>query len=400
MKYDYYKIEDFVADEYFQKWVLNTDDMCDNFWQNWLKDSPGKLEDIEKARNFIMLLNVEENQLAEQDFNAMWRNIIERRDVSKSQLIRSRKTKPFSYARVAAVFIGLMVSAMAVYYTTVDFTEPVEVFNQITLELEDGTIKYLNEEKSEMVTNAQGKKIVEQRQNTLHYANADTLFQELKYNQLTVPYGKKFQLELSDGSHVFLNSGSKLRYPVHFLSDTPRNVYLDGEAYFEVEKDKSRPFTVVTHDMDTRVLGTEFNVSSYGNENNTSTVLVEGSVIVYSSGDEDMEEAIKIVPGERAVFQDDAIDVATVNVEKYIAWKDNKLLFEDDRFYLILKELERNFNVEIENRYGDLENKKFTGSFDKESLDQILRVCSEHTPFQYSWSNGKIIITKNQELSK
>tara|TARA_R110002126_G_scaffold22865_6_gene81101 strand:- start:12454 stop:13641 length:1188 start_codon:yes stop_codon:yes gene_type:complete len=392
MKYNNYKIENFVADEYFQKWVLNTDDMCDNFWLNWLKDSPEKLEDIEKARNFIMLLNAEENQLAEHDFNAMWRNIIERRGAEKSQLIRSHKSNPFSYARVAAVFIALMVSAMAVYYTTLDLTEPVEVVNQITLELEDGTIKYLNEDKSEMVTNAQGKNIVEQRQNTLHYANADTLGQELKYNQLTVPYGKKFQLELSDGSHVFLNSGSKLRYPVSFLKNAPRNVYLDGEAFFTVSKDKSRAFTVVTDDMNTEVYGTEFNVSSYKNDHNTSTVLVEGSVGVYKTDGAQQKTITNIVPGQRAVFDGNDIVVRKVEVGKYIAWKENKLLFVNDSFELIIKELERHFNVIIENKYTALNQKKFTGTFEGESLEKILSICQEHTPFNYMYNGDEIII--------
>ncbi|WP_276165973.1 FecR family protein [Zobellia alginiliquefaciens] len=392
MRYNDYLLEDFIADEYFQKWVLDSDTMCDNFWQNWLKDYPEKVKTVEKARRFVLLLNVEENQLPEQDFNAMWRNIVERRSVVLPYNKGEKRSKTNVALKVAAVFVGLMATTLAVFYTSFGASASIENHSQITLELEDGTVKVLKEGSMKILTDASGKTVGEQNQNTLYYAHSDSISHTLKYNQLTVPYGKKFQVELSDGSHVFLNSGSKLKYPVNFVSGMPRNVYLDGEAYFSVEKDSERPFTVITDDMDTRVLGTEFNVSSYKNENNTSTVLVEGSVVVFKTTNNETREPVQLVPGERAIFADDKIGVDVVNINKYIAWKDNKLLFVNDPFNLILKELERNFNVEIDNQYKALGSKEFTGTFDDESLEQILTICSEHTPFKFSIEKNKIVI--------
>ncbi|CAM4152109.1 FecR family protein [Zobellia nedashkovskayae] len=397
MRYNNYTEENFIADEYFQKWVLGSDEMCDNFWSNWLEDYPHKLETVKKARTLVLLLNTEESKLPEKDFDAMWRNIVERRANESNLAINQRNSKKGIILKVAAVFVGIMVTTLAVYYANTNLASTTAAPAQITLELEDGTLKILDEEAFGAVTNANGNLVVQQQQNLLNYAENDAPNQKLVYNQLTVPYGKKFQLQLSDGSHVFLNSGSKLRYPVNFIEGMPRNVYLDGEAYFSVEKDTERPFTVVTHDMDTRVLGTEFNVSSYMNENNTSTVLVEGSVVVFKSDENEMTELVKIKPGERAVFENDEIGVSTVSIDKYIAWKEDKLLFEDDQFYLILNELERNFNVTIENKYVALGDKRFTGSFDGETLEQILKICSEHTPFDYAINADKITITKNQE---
>ncbi|WP_139278067.1 FecR family protein [Pseudozobellia thermophila] len=399
MKYINYNIEDFITDEYFQKWVLDSDAMCDNFWQNWLNDYPERQGLVEEARRFVLLLNAQEETLPEQDFNAMWRNIIERRTDAAGYVAEKRKSNGKVFLRAAAVLVGLMATTLAVYFMGQSNTAVTETPAQITLELEDGTIKVLDEMSSDVVIRSEAG-VVKQEKNVLKYEGGHSSDEVVKYNQLTVPYGKKFEVALSDGSHVYLNSGSKLKYPAHFIAGEPRNVYLDGEAYFSVEKDSERPFTVITDDMKTRVLGTEFNVSSYKNENNTSTVLVEGSVLVYNSQEEPTEATVRLEPGQRAVFENNEIAVGQVNVEKYIAWKEGKLFFVDDPFTLILKELERNFNIEIENRYKALGDKKFTGTFDEESLDQILRVCSEHTPFQYERQDDKIVIREVNNNSK
>lgn len=397
MKYINYDIEDLIKDEYFLKWVKDPDAMTNLFWENWLADYPDKKELVDKAKRLVMLMDFEEDKLSREDFDAMWRNIIENRaDVVKEIKIKRRTAKRWYYG-VAAVFLGLLISGIGLYLMgayDASGNTPFGDTPQITLQLKDGTVKVLDETASKVVANSDGKVVVKQEQNVLHYEEKNTNSEVLEYNELSVPYGKKFEIKLSDGTYVFLNSGSKLRYPVNFLKDTPRDVYLDGEAYFSVQKDKSRPFTVMTQDMNTRVHGTEFNVSSYKNESNTSTVLVEGSVDVFMADGEKADEHMFIEPGQRAVYENDAIEVAEVNVEKYVSWKDGKLLFVDDPFYLMVKELERHFNVEIDNRFADLNHKKFTGTFEKESLDQILKICQEHTPFDYVAEGDKITITE------
>ncbi|MCK0146213.1 FecR domain-containing protein [Arenibacter sp. F26102] len=401
MKYKNYDIEDFITDEYFLRWVLDPDAMTNMFWENWLADYPNKKEEVDKAKRLVMLMNYDEDKLSSQDFDAMWRNIIENRRDTVNEIKLQGKAKNRRYFSVAAVFLGLFVSSIGLYLAGAFSSSekfPIDNTPQITLQLQDGTIKVLDDTSSNVVANANGNVVVRQEQNVLHYEDKNEDTKKLEYNELAVPYGKKFELLLSDGTHVFLNSGSKLRYPVNFLKDTPRDVYLDGEAYFSVEKDKARPFTVMTHDMNTRVHGTEFNVSSYKNENNTSTVLIEGSVDVTMVNGDRAGEHIMIQPGERAVYENNVIDVAEVNVEKYISWKDGKLLFEDDPFYLMVKELERHFNVEIDNRYEALNGKKFTGTFGKESLDQILQICQEHTAFSYSVEGSKITITEKRQV--
>ena len=395
MKYVNYILEDFVKDEYFQKWVLDSDAMTNGFWENWLADHPNKRELVEKARRLVLLMDFDNDKLSEKDFDGMWRHIIEKRNDIQKEIQLTQKSKSRVFLKIAAVFVGLVALGIVSYTQGIFDAEPVEsvvVQPQITLELEDGTVAVLDETSSKVVTDASGKKVVSQDKNKLQYDKANKESGSLEYNVLTVPYGKKFGIVLSDGSEVYLNSGTKLRYPINFLKDAPRNVYLDGEAYFSVEKDESRPFTVITDDMNTRVYGTEFNMSSYKDENNTSTVLVEGSVSVYKSNNGEAGKPIKIKPGQRAIYNEKAILVEKANINKYIAWKDNKLLFVDDSFDLMLKELERHFNVEIENEYQELGLKKFTGTFENESLEKILEVCQEHTPFEFYKEDGKIII--------
>ena len=399
MKYKNYDIEDFSTDEYFLKWVLDPDPMTNMFWENWLADYPNKKEEVDKAKRLVMLMDYDEDKLSSQDFDAMWRNIIENRRDTVQEIKLQGKPKKLRYYSVAAVFLGLFIGSIGLYLTgafSLSEKSPFDHTPQITLQLQDGTVKVLDDAASNVVTKANGNVVVRQEQNVLHYEDIDEDSKLLEYNELNVPYGKKFELLLSDGTHVFLNSGSKLRYPVNFLKNMPRDVYLDGEAYFAVHKDKARPFTVMTHDMNTRVHGTEFNVSSYKNENNTSTVLIEGSVDVTMVNGDKAGEHIMIQPGQRAVYENDVIEVAEVNVQKYVSWKDGKLYFVDDPFNVMVKELERHFNVEIDNRYEALNHKKFTGTFGNESLDQILQICQEHTSFSYTMADNKITITEKE----
>src|SRR5690606_29057383 len=143
---------------------------------------------------------------------------------------------------------------------------------QITLQLQDGSKQVIDETTSTVITTREGQTLGNQNKQMLVYEKLQQSATELVYNELIVPYGKKFELVLADGSHIYLNAGSTLRYPVQFLPGQPRDVYLNGEAFFEVKKDTERPFTVVTEEMNTRVYGTRFNVTSYKNEGNTYTV--------------------------------------------------------------------------------------------------------------------------------
>src|SRR5690606_15066526 len=123
----------------------------------------------------------------------------------------------------------------------------------------------------------------------------------LIYNELVVPYGKRMKLILSDSSIVHINSGTRLKYPVKFLKNKDRKVFLEGEAFFEVSKSKTASFIVNTDNIDIRVLGTRFNVSSYANDNSVYTVLVEGSVELNTTDSaKNDEKKYVLIPGQIA----------------------------------------------------------------------------------------------------
>ncbi|MEW4923272.1 FecR domain-containing protein [Algibacter sp. 2305UL17-15] len=398
MKYIDYTEDDFIKDEYFQKWVLNPDAMTSNFWTNWLRSHPEKQEIIKSASYFIRLIHSDKEVLPEEDFDKMWQVIVQKRETPKHYRLFSKSSKILLQRIAAILVIGFAISYGTHVSGIFNFSEKeqINVAPRITLELEDGTVKFLDEMVSEVLTDKNGHTIISHEQSLLSYKGTGNEASEtLVYNQLTVPYGKKFELLLSDGSHVYLNSGSKLRYPVKFLKNKPRDVFLDGEAYFSVTKDNSRLFTVITDELNTQVYGTEFNVSSYKNEKNTSTVLVEGSVGVYKSNNHEGDAPIMIKPGKRAVLEGGTIEVDKVNINKYIAWKEGKLHFINDRFDVIVKELERHFNVTINNEFFELNEKEFTGTFTEETLDEILRIFKEHSGFTYTVNGDNYKIVSN-----
>ena len=163
------------------------------------------------------------------------------------------------------------------------------------------------------------------------------------YNELIVPKGGEFTLTLSDGTKVWLNSQSKIKYPVIF-NDITREVYLEGEAYFEVTKDTQHPFHVnVKNGVSIEVLGTSFNVRSYMDENTIETVLEKGSVRM-SQG----KDAVILIPGNQAVYlPNEPIRLTTVNTELYTAWRHGQYIFMNESVENILKQLSRWYDIEV-----------------------------------------------------
>src|SRR5690606_24233045 len=147
---------------------------------------------------------------------------------------------------IAVGFMGAIgLSIWGIYISGLLDSEPKVEVPRITLQLQDGKKQVLDETVSTVITTDEGHKLGNQDKHVLIYEKTQKNATELVYNELTVPYGKNFELVLADGSHIYLNAGSSLRYPVQFLPGQPRDVFLDGEAFFEVARDKDRPFTVV-----------------------------------------------------------------------------------------------------------------------------------------------------------
>ena len=207
---------------------------------------------------------------------------------------------------------------------------------------------------------------------------------ETQMNTFSTPRGGQYQIVLSDGTKVWLNSASSLKYPVVF-NGKERRVELTGEAYFEVAKNKERPFKVVANKQTVEVLGTHFNISAYSDENIIKTTLLEGSVKVSGGGKKKL-----IAPGEQAQFKDGDIQISEVNVNEVTAWKRGVFQFRDDDIKDVMKQVSRWYDVDIKYE-GNLPDRKFSGGISRNaSLSQILDVLNfENIHFRV---DGKTII--------
>lgn len=301
----------------------------------------------------------------------------------------------YKYAAVAIIAVVLSIGI----YSLVKRNNPdlpnsiTEIASPVTLEFEDGTIKVLDENARKSITNTLGEKVAEQEFGKLVYEKSSKAHPNLAYNRLKVPFGKRFELRLTDGSSILLNAGSELRYPQSFAGLDSRNVFLEGEAYFNVEENPQQPFIVHTEQMNVRVFGTKFNVSNYRNEDNPSAVLTKGSIAVYDpSNTLDEKDYILIKPGQQVTAQKDGFVVREVHTEKHIAWSNDKLYFVNDRFGDIIKELERHFDIRIINKSPELDDMRYTGTFTTETLIQVLDTFKSTTYFEYHVETDKIII--------
>jgi hypothetical protein len=200
------------------------------------------------------------------------------------------------------------------------------------------------------------------------------------FNTVIVPYGKRSQITLSDNSKVYLNSGSKLIYPAKFDPDK-REVYLEGEAIFEVAHDISHPFYVITRSLEVKVLGTIFNLSAYNDDKTVNTVLENGLVeLRYGSNSWLGFSKAKMVPGTLAMFDPAAksIDQTKVNTENYTSWKDGYLVLEKNTLESIAKKLSRYYNVSIGFDNPELALETFSGDLDlRNSAIQVLELIAQ-----------------------
>lgn len=203
---------------------------------------------------------------------------------------------------------------------------------------------------------------------------------------LQIPRGGEYHLILSDGTEVWLNSETELRYPDHFTGNS-REVELSGEAYFEVAKNASCPFYVKTTGMQVQVLGTSFNVRAYPGEQRRTT-LVEGRVAV-GFGD----QRIEILPGEQLILSENEAEVRQVNVAYYTAWREYRFAFDDQYLVEVLKNLERWYDVHFLIHDDEIKTMRFTGNLPKyEDIDKILEIIELATCVKFDINDRTIAI--------
>lgn len=226
------------------------------------------------------------------------------------------------------------------------------------------------------------------------------------WQTITTPPGIKSQAQLPDGTKVWLNSDSKLSYPSSFIGEE-RNIKLEGEAYFDVAKDKQHPFYVDLGKIGIKVTGTTFNVINYRKEKQTEVILTSGKVKLLEQKENKRIGVAEMAPGQKAVYQEPSnkIFLQHVDTEKYISWIYGRLIFRDDPMTEVIRRLNRWFNVDIEIADPEIAQYIYTATFREETIEQILDLLKRTSPIEYtiispkrlndeSFENQKIILKK------
>jgi len=210
--------------------------------------------------------------------------------------------------------------------------------------------------------------------------------QKSVYQKITSPVGNKTRLELADGSIVWLNHGSSLRFPLQFTGQK-RTVYLEGEAYFEVKSNPASPFIVKASDLQFMATGTEFNIMAYPDEDVVEATLQSGRIsLLKELPDNSDKNLLNLAPGQQAKYYpgESRIDHIDVDPDNYTSWKDGKLVMMNDPMSRIARKLERWFNVDIDFSSEELGYVRYSGTFTNETLAQVLDLMKLATPIDYT----------------
>ncbi|MEN6453433.1 MAG: FecR domain-containing protein [Prolixibacteraceae bacterium] len=389
--------ESLVEDGDFIRAVTADKALAREYLLNLCRENPGKEEIIGDAAGFIqhyqLKKTVDQETVAE-----MWKSVIQKWGDAK-MISHFRIGMPLKIAASVAIIVSL---GFYIYYSVLQrdslreyAEEPVEAGDEARIIISDGSEYPLKENEANVRYDVDGREIVieEKGQRTETLANSSETGETI-LNQIIVPYGRRHSLTLSDGTVVHLNSGSKLVFPAKF-SDNNRRVYLKGEGYFNVVKKGGIPFIVKTDYVDVKVLGTQFNITAYTDDHSLSTVLVEGSVKVYSKKFL-RNSGCEIAPGQGYFYSgtNDDFVVRDVDVNDYISWTKGVLLFRDQTFLSVVEKIKKYYNVSIVVK-DELAERRITGKLVlSDNIEETLAYLASTTKSKYFDSKGSYLFMK------
>ncbi|MCG8319851.1 MAG: FecR domain-containing protein [Cytophagales bacterium] len=349
MKYEDFNEWDFVEDEYFVKWVLQPNKYSNKFWENFMTGHPDKREQILLARQIVTNIRYKHDpQLTGTEYTSRFEKLLaDKRKLAFSHHEKSWWQSNRQWLKVAA----MLFMALTITYLVVN-----------------------------PFSDKKNDQIVAEVMVTKH-----------------CPPGAKLTFILDDGTKAVLNSGSTITFPEKF-DDTVRRVQLRGEAFFEVKKDATRPFKVISGLIETQVLGTAFNVKAYGDDDRISVAVLEGKVRVRSTTDSPVAFEHTLVKSQESLLNISNKQALQRELEDgYVfGWKEWKLVYREKRLDLILKELERWYDVRFQIDQGIDVSQTHSGSFHNEPLTVVLRALKFQNAFDYRIDGKNVqLIPKN-----
>lgn len=341
MKYSDYEVEDFLKDDFFVSWVKTEDLHAQKFWKKWLQENPHKFDTVNEAKEIIGSINYRnDHHLSDKEYVELYENILKE---SASIKIPRKKNLKFDYQYGIAASISLLLLA---WFITTNWKN--EVFQ--------------NQEPITLITK-------------------------------TVSNGQKMTVRLPDGTSIKLNSNSKITYPQEF-TNISRNVKLEGEAFFDVAKDPSRPFTIMSGEIQTKVIGTSFNIRAFPKSKDIRVAVSTGKVSVNSYNQYGEKSELILLPDDMAVYsnQSKSLQKTSFNRLAELSWKDGILHLEGKNIHEITLELSKWFGVSfVMNKEIDAA-KDYTGTFDNKSLQEVMEGISFVFDFEFIIKNKTVTI--------
>ena len=347
-------IRRYIDNLLFIKWVYDPDEHINEYWDFYLDNHPDEKKILLELKSELALFRISGQTISEEN-----KKMLSERIAQKIH-DRQRRTRVFEigrfmvkYAALVFLFIGLS-GGLAYYFNKdkpvkVDFARYFaipEMSGKPTLVLSNGSKINLNKNES-TVDYAALDRIVVNNDSIIPVKKGVKKVEALP-NQFLIPYGSRGKLILSDHTVVWLNAGSQLIYPSEFTG-REREVLLFGEAFFEVAKDKSKPFIVKTSEYRIKVLGTQFNVSAYLGDDVSQTVLTEGSIELNMNNEGLFGHGVVLRPNELFSLNKgmNETNIQKVDPSKYVLWKDGILKFENEYLSRVIKKIERYFDIQI-----------------------------------------------------
>ncbi|UYQ95938.1 DUF4974 domain-containing protein [Chitinophaga horti] len=326
------------------------------------------------------------------DFDRISKNMLE----AINQQIGPKRRRVPVY-RVAAAAAVLAIAATAAWYwypRNETITAPQARHQQqqqpaekVTLVLGDGSRITLDDAKEGELAATSGARVIKLKGDQLAYEAASGAPAKLEYNTLQTPRGEKYRITLPDGSQVWLNASTTLRFPTRF-EGKERVVELTGEAYFDIAQNAAQPFKVKSGDMEVQVLGTGFNIMAYPDEPAIRATLLTGAVRLASN-----EQQVLLKPGQQGIYKSTqtGFKVTSVNTDHVVAWKNGLFVFENEDIATIMRRIARWYDVEVELAPG-LEDKRFGATISQQKNIQLVLKALETTGSVHFKIQGKKIL--------
>ena len=312
--------------------------------------------------------------------------------IKKDQKREKRKKYFIKSLKYAAVCVTVFYLSHLYTLNQINSTETAEVIipdeDEIFIENEKGEIFLIEKIDSIEIS----KNSFKESNRIVYEENIGVETEEVELHTINVPYGKRFNLQLSDGTEVYLNSGTIMEYPVSFLPNQTRSVYIEGEAFFNVKKATNSIFEVRSNQIIASVYGTKFNFKNFSEDFSSDIVLVEGSLGISNENTTDIN---MLSPGYKASIDKEIFKISKskVNSKIYTSWVDGDVIFRNETFDQIIQKLQRLYNITIINN-SKISNQLFNASInvEEEKIEDVLGYFNKIYNIDFQIFNNKIII--------